>query len=197
MKSITLIMVMVIAAQSGAQQPTELFDCLDDTDGPNFCSDSTAVLVDDGCGVTFNRYRGRIAWPVLWNVGPVTISVRTRQMDFAGLTRLPLYVQVVNRQSPNDPRDCRTWAPGGFLVLVAQGGPDCGGTWETVGPISLASYGVQLGQPYNIQIPFFESLPSSDGRYYFHSVGFSCIRVTSHPTAIGAITWTNVKVLYR
>jgi len=190
------VAMLLVAAGVGAQEPTEIYDCVDDPDGADFCSDSTAVLVDGSCGTTFNRYHGRIAWPALRNVGPVTISVKTRRIQF-GTTSLPLYIEVVPRV-PGESQGCRTWgAVGGFLILVAQGGPDCGGTWESVGPISLASFGVPLGSLYHLQAVFFESIPDDSGRVSFHSVGFSCLQVTSHPTAVGSATWTNVKALFR
>ena len=198
MKYIFLTILLGFAAGPIAgQEPTELYDCVDDATGPSFCSDSTATLVDAGCGTTFNRYHGNIAWPVLRNVGPVTISVKTRYLPFAG-AQLPLYVEVRGRTEVEDPKDCRTGL-GGLLILIAQGGPACGGVWESVGPIDLAQFGVPLGELYNVQAVFFESLPSPafPGRYLFHSIGFSCIRITSHPLAVTAARWSAVKALYR
>lgn len=196
MREFLLVLVLVAATRAGAQEPTELYDCVDDADGPDFCtSDSTVVPVDEGCGATFNRYRGRIAWPVLRNVGPVTISVQTRNVRF-GTTNLPLYIEVRGRGQPADPLNCSTGLSG-HLILVAQGGPECGGAWESVGPINLAPFGVQLGEPYTVQAVFFEGLPDDHGQIWFHSVGFSCIRVTSHPSTVTSTTWSRVKVLYR
>ena len=193
MREFWVALMLLVAARAGAQAPTELYDCVDDPDGPDFCtSDSTVELVDAGCGATFNRYHGRIVWPVLRNVGPVTISVKTRYVRF-GTTHLPLYVEVDSRAVPED---CITGLDG-RLILVAQGGPECGGTWESVGPINLVPFGVPLGGLYSVQAVFFEALPDDHGEIPFHSIGFSCIRITSHPTAVASTTWSNVKALYR
>jgi hypothetical protein len=195
MRSFVFVLLLLAATPVAAEEPTELYDCLDDVDGPGFCTDSTAVLVERGCGATFNRYHTRIAWPVLRNVGPVTIAVKTRSLF--QLYSLPLYVEVVGRTLSGDDFRCY---PGlaGFLVLVAQGGVDCGGTWESVGPIDLTSYGVPFGALYNVQAVFFESIPYDDqGNVGIQSIGFSCLRVTSHPLAIASTTWSNVKVLFR
>jgi hypothetical protein len=194
MRTLLFALLVFGAGRAYAQMPTELYDCVDDADGPNFCAyDSTAVLVDAGCGATFNRYRAKIAWPVLWNVGPITIAVKTRSILFKGPPQVPLYIEVASRNAQQDPRDCRTGF-NGFLILAAQGGPHCVGTWESVGPIDLAWFGIPLGTPYNVQAVFLESLP---GTVDFHSIGFACIRITSHPVAVQPGTWTNIKVLYR
>lgn len=191
-----ILALCLVPVQATAQEPTDLYDCVDDEDGPGFCArDSTPVLVDEGCGATFNRYHGRIAWPVLRNVGPVTISVKTRVKRFPETQTqfLPLYVEVVGRTFTNDDYRCRQL--GGLVILVAQGGPDCGGAWESVGPISLVRFGVPPGALYHIQMPFFEGPPPPTGQ--FHTIGFSCLRVTSHPDAITAVSWGTVKSLYK
>ena len=194
MRSFLFAFLLVVAARSHAQMTTDLYDCVDDADGLNFCAlDSTAVLVDEGCGTTFNRYHAKIAWPVLWNVGPITISVRTRSLPFTPPPQVPLYFELVSRNPLPDPRDCRT-SFNGRVVLAAQGGPHCGGTWESVGPIDLAWFGIPPGTPYHVQAVFLESLP---GTIDFHSIGFSCIRITSHPTAVASKTWSSMKVLFR
>ena len=194
MRSVFFALLLAVGTQSYAQMPTELYDCVDDADGLNFCAlDSTAVLVDEECGATFNRYHAKIAWPVLWNVGPITISVKTRSMPFTPPPQVPLYVELASRNLPMDTRECRTSFPG-YVVLAAQGGPHCGGTWEITGPIDLAWFGIPLGTPYNVQAVFLESLP---GTIDFHSIGFSCIRIISHPTAVTSTTWSNMKVLFR
>ena len=82
------------------------------------------------------------------------------------------------------------------MVLAALGGPVCGGTWESVGPLDLRQYGIVVGETYSIRAVFMETLPDGFGRTY-HSVGFSCIRVTSHPTAVASTSWSNVKVFFR
>jgi hypothetical protein len=176
-----------------AAQETELEDCV----GPDsdFCYDSTAVFVDEGCDRTFLRYRGNIAWPAILNVGPVTISVLTRNVEFY-MTWIPLYVEVRGRTNPGDGTECLTGL-GGHLVLVAQGGTQCGGTWESVGPLDLRPYGVPLGSYYNLQLVFFQALPGGFPGLEAHSIGFSCIRVVSHPSGVQPSSWSNVKQLYQ
>jgi hypothetical protein len=132
MRAAPFLFLMLLAVRTGAEEPTELYDCVDDADGPSFCThDSTAVFVDEGCGATFNRYHGVISWPSLRNVGPVTISVQTRAV--IGLpTELPLYIEVKEATLPG----CRVWNYA-QLALVARGGTGCGGRWESVGPVDL------------------------------------------------------------
>jgi hypothetical protein len=198
MRKLAFILVLMVAGWASAQEPSELYDCVDDADGPGFCSeDSIPILEDQGCGATFNRYHGKIAWPVLRNVGPVTISVKTRVRRFPELTieYLPLYVEVVGRTAgPGDDYRCRT-SFGGFVLLVAQGGPDCGGAWESVGPISLVRFGVPAGALYHIQMAFFESGPPPARQ--FHTLGFACLRVSSHPDAVTAASWGTIKTYYK
>ena len=187
MRRLLLLLLALGAVGVRAQEPTELYDCVDDTDGPDFCAvDSTAVLVDEGCGATFNRYHGVITWPALRNTGPVTISVLTRTFLF-GTTYLPLYIEV-GEGIPG----CRA-LPSAPVALIAQGGQLCGGLWESVGPVDLREYGIHLGDLYTIQAVFLESLP---GTVTSHSIGFSCIRV-SHPLAVAPATWSTIKVLFR
>ena len=151
--------------------------------------------MDEGCGAVFNRYHGLIAWPVLRYVGPVTIAVKTRVLVHATTTTLfPLYIEVTPRDPPH--LTCPSGMPGGgFVVLAALGGPECGGTWESVGPLDLRPYGIVVGEQYSIRAVFMETLLDRFGQI-FHSVGFSCIRVTSHPTAVASTAWSNVKQLY-
>ena len=192
---IILVLGLRSAPALGQQDlPTELDDCTGL--GASFCFDGTPALLDSGCGSRFEGYDGRIAWPVLRNVGPVTIAVQTRyRFD----TRpgqeqpvMPLYVEICGRGSPLDRLECRTGL-GGVLVLVAQGAEQCGGTWESIGPIDLARYGVPLGEPYNVQCVFFRLGPEPRTP---RSVGLSCIRVTSSITTVSKATWGMVKSLY-
>ena len=197
MRNRILILLMLVAAPSYAQfpaeLPTELQDCVDDADGPSFCtSDSTSILMEEGCDATFVRYHAKIAWPTLRNVGPITISVKTRDILFRPPQQVPLYIEVA-RDAEREARRCLTTSDG-LVILTAQGGPHCGGTWESVGPIDLAWFGIPLGTPYIVQAVFLESLP---GTVPFNSIGFSCISITSHPTAVARATWSNIKVLYR
>ena len=186
---VTGIALVFVSLRSEAQVPTDLEDCV--AIGASFCTDSTAVLVDDSCGETFNRYYGRLAWPPLRNVGPVTIAVET--INAQGTT-YPLYVEVRGRNDSTS-TDCRT-DMAGHLVLVAQGGTQCGGTWESVGPVDLTPYGVALGENYHVQCVFFESMPGPLGGVA-HTIGFSCIKVTSQPDAVHTASWSLVKHLYR
>lgn len=187
MRGLVLLFLMLVAVGARAQEPTELYDCVNDADGPNFCTvDSTAVLVGEGCGATFNRYHGVITWPPLRNTGPVTISVRTLA-TIHGTTHLPLYIEVAEGV-----QGCRALRPG-LVALVAQGVTLCGGVWESVGPIDLREYGTRLGDLYTIRAVFLESLP---GTFTSHSIGFACIRV-SHPLAVAPATWSSIKVIYR
>ena len=188
-------LVATIAVRVGSQELTELEDCVGDVDVDHFCSDSTAVLVDAGCDTVFNRYHGQIAWPVLRCVGPVTIAVQTRVLtDLNSTTRFPLYIEIIPRDGPGE--ECRRGL-GGFVVLVAKGGPVCGGTWESIGPLDLRRYGVQLGGYYSVQAVFIETLPTVSLGRVFHSVGFACIRLTAHPTAVTQTGWGRVKALFR
>jgi hypothetical protein len=104
---------------------------------------------------------------------------------------LPLYVEVVGRTFTNDDYRCRSL--GGIVIVVAQGGPDRGGTWESVGPIDLVRFGVPFGTLDHIQMTFFESPPPPAGQ--FCTIGFSCLRVTSEPDAVAAVNWGSVKSL--
>lgn len=190
LRTLIVCMVMLSALGSEAQVPTELDDCVGSSS--DFCSDSTAVLVDYSCGQLFNRYYGRIAWPPLRNVGPVTIAVKTSN---AHATAFPLYVEVRGRIDAAD-ADCRTDL-GGHLILVAQGGTSCGGSWESIGPVDLRPYGVPLGWNYSLQCTFFETVPSDFFGAIWHTVGFACIKVTSHPLPVSSVSWASMKVLYR
>jgi len=190
---LVVVVTIVTARLCAAQLPTELEDCA----GPSadFCSDSTAVLMEDDCGETFYRHRGEIAWAALKNVGPVTISVKTLDRRF--YMTFPLYVMVRGRTNPTDGTDCRT-GMGGHVALVALGGQQCGGAWEPVGPIDPARYGVPPGANYSLQCVFFEPLPGTIFPGLEPStVGFSCIRVTSHPLQTGDASWAHVKTLFR
>jgi len=192
--SIILVIALGSAPALGQQDfPTELEDCTGP--GASFCFDGVPALLDSECGSRFEGYDGRIAWPVLRNLGPVTIAIQTRYRFDARPGQeqpiMPLYVEVCRRGSELDRLECRTGF-GGVLVLIAQGAEQCGGTWESVGPIDLARYGVPLGDPYNVQCAFFRHGPEPRTP---RSVGFSCIRVTSS-TPVSKATWGIVKSLY-
>jgi hypothetical protein len=125
----------------------------------------------------------------------VTIAVKTRFVEYQS-TDYPLYVEVCPRITPSDTTECLT-ERAGHVALVAQGGPRCGGVWESVGPLDLAAYGIQPGENYHVQCEFFNNLPGPWPGYEPHSVGLACIRVTAHPTAVAPVDWTVVKRLYQ
>ena len=191
MSWIGILLALAATAHAQSDIPTELEDCVGP--GADFCFSGTSALIDSGCGARFEGFVGRIAWPALLNVGPVTIAVQTRNTSFEGQTWFPLYVEVRGRGYPSEGRECNTGL-GGDLVLVARGGLSCGGTWESVGPIDLRPYGIFLGTIYSVQCVFFRTVPDGLGA---RTVGFSCIRVTSTPEALGALTWTAAKRLYK
>jgi hypothetical protein len=184
-----LFLALVGSAHGQISPPTELEDCV----GPeaDFCFSGSPALIDTSCGVTFNGYQGRIAWPALRNVGPVTIAVQTRNMSFQGQTFFPLYVEIVARPLPEDGTDCNH-GRAGQVVLTAEGARQCGGTWSSIGPLDLRPFGVPLGVNYSVQCTFFRT---SDG-VTPRTVGFSCIRVTPASTVVGGALWGSVKRLY-
>jgi hypothetical protein len=184
------LFIILDVAHAAADVPTELEDCITDAD---FCFSFDPVLIDEACGARFESFQGSISWPPLKNVGPVTIAVQTRHV---GRTNFPFYVEIAQRGHPGDPGTCRPWT--GEVVLVAQGGTQCGGTWESIGPIDLAAgFGVPLGSNYSVHCLFFRSLPTEPPGREARSVGFSCIRVTSTPTPLAPGSWSLVKRLYR
>jgi len=189
MKMFWVGILVTTAAWGQPDLPTELEDCT----GPSaeFCFDGAPALIDSGCGALFENYQGRIAWPPLRNVGPVTISVQARH-TFTSQTFFPLYVEVQARRI-DDPPICQDGL-GGLVVLVARGADRCGGTWESIGPIDLVPFGVPLGSPYSVQCIFFRTTPSD---VTVRTVGFSCIRVTSHPSILVSTSWGNVRTLFK
>jgi len=186
---ILLVLSLAMPAQAQFEWPAEFEDCTGP--GAEFCFDGTPALIDSGCGASFEVYAGRIAWPILRNVGPVTIAVQARYA-FSEQAILPLYVEVADRRSDSN-LGCRT-TRAGQVVLATSGAEQCGGTWQSFGPIDLARYGILLGEPYQVQCVFFRSTPD---RTTIRSVGFACIRVTSHATSVVSAPWGIVKSLYR
>jgi hypothetical protein len=179
------IVVLVTAALVQAQVvPTELEDCLGPT--TTACFETSTAPIDSGCGADFEAARGRVSWPPLEHVGPVTISVQTMGTNSA---ILPLYIEV-SSVFP-DGTECRP-APG-LVVLVARGTTECGGTWESVGPIDLRRSGVPLGTNYSIVATFFRTSPGST----IQTIGLRCIRVTTAQSPVSGTLWGSVKRLYR
>jgi hypothetical protein len=190
-RSSWLAIILLAGASAHAQPdfPTNLEDCTGEN--ATFCFTGTPVLVDSSCGARFENYQGRIAWPPLRNVGPVVIAVQARH-SFEFQTFYPLYVQVRAR-GPNHPPICEDGLSA-RVVLAARGADQCGGTWESIGPIDLENYGVPLGSLYSVQAIFFRTTPD---QVTVRTVGFSCIRVTAMPTLGVSVPWSSVKILYR
>lgn len=179
----------VLGSRAQAQQ-TILEDCI----GPTsvVCSNPPVLLPGDSCGTPFYRFNGRIAWPPLKNVGPVTISIQSRRDPY---TLMPLYVEIRNLVANEDTTACNP-DTGGVLLLTDFGGAPCGGTWTTVGPFDLRPFGVRMGEFYRVQVAFFETRPWPTGERGY-SPGFSCIRLTAPPTPVAMQTWGHVKRLFR
>src|SRR2546422_1404728 len=118
------IVVPLVAIPWGPEvqaQQSELFSCVA---SGGYCSDTTGDVLAEGCGQTFYQFTGRVAWPPLVNLGPVTIGVRTLANQG---TPYPIYVEIRDHTSI-DPQGCTTLLAGA-LVLVAQGSTQCGGEW--------------------------------------------------------------------
>ena len=187
-----LALLGVLAASGAAAQgtlPVDLEDCTGP--GADFCFDTAGATIENDCGVLFQNYQGRIAWPALRNAGPITIAVQTRNTAFAGQTWFPLYVEIATRL-PSEV-ECETARPG-VLVLTTNSGVACGGSWTSVGPIDLTAYHIPLGAPYSVGCVFFRSTPDD---VTTRTVGFSCIRVTSTQSALADVEWSLVKTLFR
>ena len=182
--------VLLIAAATVLAQEVELDHCLRDTE---FCSETPVAVVDSSCGQVFQAYRGRLSWAPLRNAGPVTVEVQTHRKNL--LTSFPLYVEIV--AFIDSTLECETRSAVS-VVLVAQGTYQCGGIWESVGPIDLTQHSIPLGALYRVQLEFFATLPDVHG-VFRSSVGVSCVRVTTHPdpTAVRPGSWTVLKSLYR
>ena len=194
----TVLFISLFVVMSGElqAQPSEFSSCLEEG---SFCSEAPLDTIltrgpggDFGCGQEFYKIIGRVAFPLLVNQGPVTISVLT--LAPSAYARYPLYVEI-RPHVPGDPSNCTTLLAG-TLVLEAQGFPtQCGGVWETIGPLDLTQRGIALGATYHIQVVGFRELMTG-----YHSTGLACIRLTSAvreraPVALNA--WGRIKQLYR
>jgi hypothetical protein len=151
---------------------------------PCFEEASTTTLFEQ-CGPTrfFRRFVGRLTWPALTNAGPITISVETRAIRS---TRYPIYVEILPGNI------CAPTAPG-IVLMATYGGDECGGSWQTRGPINIDQI-VPRGSPYVLQIVCFASALGD-----FSSPGIDCLRVTSANSASEplATLWGTAKMLYR
>ena len=179
---LTCAAVTCFLAVDAWAQETELFSCLDDS---AFCRESTGEVVDQSCGLTFRFFRGRISW-VLQATGPISVSVRTK---VAVSSYLPVYIQIARVLD----QTCALAGPP-YLILVAEGSVECGGIWETVGPIDITRF-TPIGSPYRIIVDAFDGHPVPNAR----SVGLACIRVTTTAQAntLDGNSWASVKALYK
>lgn len=167
-------------------QPSEFTSCFEDG---SYCSESPIdTLIVDACGVAFRQFVGRVAFPPLVNRGPVTFRIRTISIP---LTPFPLYLEIVGH-SPNEPDMCTTLLAG-YVILVGQGiVRQCGGTWESIGPVDLTQNGVLPGGLYHVQLVGFVNPDNGYG-----TVGVACIEIRSATNGIQAVTWQRVKHLYK
>jgi hypothetical protein len=176
---------LALAGTSWAQL-TEFEDCL----GPGSlsCSYAPGAVLDSLCGHRFYEYQGIVAWPALRNVGPITISVRTRSIGRT--TIYPLLVEISHRTGLGcyPGRDA-------MLALMAFGADQCGGTTESVGPLDLTQFGIRDGALYSIQVVFFRFVPEDFPPRL--TVGLECVHVKVESTAVMPVEWSGVKVLYR
>jgi len=193
MRAASVATLLLVLAHPVRAQTDDFYDCA----GPGalLCNDGSATIVES-CEAEFYSFSGRVGWEAIRNTGPVSIAIQTRYIANS-LHRyiMPVYVEVRGR-TPADGTNCSTNL-GGHLVLTATGGTRCGGTWETIGPLDLRDYGVPLGDYYNVQLVFFDGIPDPRFGIQFHSVGFSCLRVTSYSTGVASMSWGGVKTLFR
>jgi hypothetical protein len=188
---VRVLLGVLVHASAASAFDVELDDCL--AISTRVCADSPRVLVGSECGPTFYRFNGRIAWPPLKNIGPVTIAIQTRAHPMS--TVMPLYLEIQSLSSIDDSTACRAGL-GGVLLFAEPGSLDCEGIWTTVGPFDLQGFGVSQGEFYRVQVVFFETVPFPTGQIG-HSPGMSCIRVTLQLSAVVPSTWTRTKLLYR
>jgi hypothetical protein len=183
---------MTVACRLEAQQ-VELDDCVGP--GSQMCTVSPIVLEEDSCGTASYRFNGRVAWAPLKNVGPITVSVKTRIAN-RPQTIFPMYVELRGQGNLTDTTTCRTGL-GASVLLVVQDGRSCGGNWTSIGPIELEHFGVSRGEYYRVQCVFFETIVSPFGFIGF-SPAFSCIRITRDETSpVAELDWTRVKQLFK
>lgn len=182
-------LALCLFVQFADAQDTELDVCLPDS---NACSETEAVTIDDFCGNSYYFYHGRLSWPPLRAVGPITVSVRTWGGDDA---MFPLFIEIVKLQE--DSLTCSTSGNQLTTVLDARGSGQCGGTWESIGPLDPDDLLVPLGSLYRIRVSFIQftrTLP------FPRSPALGCIRVTTNvgnSAPIAGATWSGVKTLYK
>lgn len=131
-KKATLALALALVMASCVQaQETELFSCLPDTAA---CFESPGELAAQSCGEDFYFHRGRLSWPALMAVGPITISVLTKTLT--GDNPLPLYVQIVRDLQT---ASCSTGDAIVYPLIVTRGLPQCGGVWKASVQLTLPS----------------------------------------------------------
>lgn len=134
---------------------------------------------------------GTVGDPPARQSGPITISVLT--MSPYVNTTYPLFVGISPRSNTQD-LGCTTRLAMN-LTLVAQGLPlQCGGVWETLGPIDLSRLGAPLGATYHVQLEGYRDLFGG-----FSSARIACLRVTTEQqgSSVGELAWSRVKSLYK
>jgi hypothetical protein len=167
-------------------QPIEMSSCFEPG---SFCSEAPMDTIETyglNCGRNFLISMGRVAFPPLVNVGPVTIRVLT----YGRSSTAPLFVEIRGQREPIV--GCSPYLAGA-LVLIAHGFPwQCGGVWESVGPIDLTRSGVPLGTEYHVQVVSFSG-------WSIQSVAVACVEVIadSIPSPTRLATWDAVKRIYR
>ncbi len=177
-------LIVVLAASQGLAQSTTFASCLPDS---RVCVETEGFPVGNPfspCGV-FWVHRGYVSWPSLRAVGPITVSVETYD---GALNVVPLYVEIKGRV---DSLACTP--PGeGQVILTTRSRQQCGGIWESVGPLDIRQF-TPLGSFYRLQIFFLIANPPSSE---IHSPGVRCIRVVSAPQALFSASWSMIKTLY-
>lgn len=177
---------LLVPGTATQAQPSEFSSCFEEG---SYCSESPLdTLIVDSCGALFRQFVGRVAFPPLVNRGPVTIRIRTVSIP---LTPFPLYVEI-RGHTPSEPTSCTTLLAGD-VVLVGQGiVRQCGGTWESVGPLDLTLSGVLPGGLYHVQLVGFVNPDNGYG-----TVGVACVELSSPTSLVQTVNWQRVKQLYK
>lgn len=187
MKCLVVIAVLLSSARAEALSSIDM--CLGSTP---VCVESADAWIDSSCGQVFYSYVGRVSFPLLQNNGPVTISILTHRRDLS--QPFPVYVSI--EQVPSGSDSCSSVVPvGASTVLVGFGTRQCGGLWETIGPLDLVRHGVPVGSGYRVQALFFAT-PAHPHAIEARSVSLACVRITE-ASSTQIVEWGQVKRLYR
>jgi hypothetical protein len=151
------------------------------------CSEKPGELLEGSCGENFFFYPGRVSWDPLVAVGPISISVQSR-LGFDA-SPMPLYVEIVTNLPDST---CQTVAGSPYVIMTSYGATECGGIWQTIGPIDLKRY-VPIGGLYAIRLSFIEGWPTPFAR----SPAVSRIKVKLHSTPVTLTSWTILKRIYQ